>query len=495
MDVIGTVNKVLNISLDPVEQAIGRFGRYQFWLLFIVSLSRLPTEFQLNNVVFLIPGVDYRCLDNNLTNVCPCSNPQYDTRDISSSVTTTWNLICDRQPLASLATSALQLGMLVGSVVFGHVSDRYGRKNAIVITLTLEAVAVASSAAVPYFWLYLVLRLLTGVFVGGTLVCTYVYLVELSGKSFRLYLMGLQEVSFVLGYMVVPIVAYYERDWRYLQLVTSVPWVSAMALHWLLPESPRWLITVGRRQEAIDVLMHIASKNDMQTININEIINQAERQSYEESSNQRGSYADLFKTPQIRKYTILTGLIWLCIAHVYFGVNQYIGRLHGNLHINVMLSAASLGPGLILCTFGAYFFSRRAGVIISICASAVSLLLFLVLHSKRALTLAFAIIGEVGAFTAIMQMYMFSSELFPTVIRNSALGFASMLARCGAIISPFVVNVGVEWISVLVFSCMGVLAAVLCCFLPDTKDLVLANSIQEVEGCGNGMKVDDDQRY
>lgn len=121
-------------------------------------------------------------------------------------------------------------------------------------------VAVALSAVVQNFWLFLVCRLLIGAAVGGTMLCCYILLIELSGKSFRPYLMGLHEISYISGYLILPIIAYFVRDWRYLQLVTSVPWIFVLAYYWLIPESPRWLVTVGRKAEAISVLTRIAKK-------------------------------------------------------------------------------------------------------------------------------------------------------------------------------------------------------------------------------------------
>lgn len=115
-------------SDDPIESLIGRFGNYQWWILFLVTVGRLPTEYQLTNVVFVIPSVEFTCLDqnaSNATNVCPCVNPQYDDSDVVSSVTTEWNLICGRGWLASLAQSMMQLGILAGSLLYGYIADRY----------------------------------------------------------------------------------------------------------------------------------------------------------------------------------------------------------------------------------------------------------------------------------------------------------------------------------------------------------------------------------
>ncbi|CAB3226709.1 unnamed protein product [Arctia plantaginis] len=432
------------------------------------------------NVVFVLPSVEYNCLDNNKTNYCPCDNPEYDTSTIVTSVTTEWNLICERTSLASLAQSILQVGILVGSFILGQISDRYGRKLVVLISLFFEVVFVAVSAAVPEFWMFVVCRFLIGTMVGGTMLCCYVLVIELCGKSFRPYMSGLSEVSLILSYITLPIIAYFVREWRTLQLVTSLPWVIVATYYWLIPESPRWLISVGKRKEAIDVLTKIAKKNNRATDNIEHIVTKVELS----IKNQQvtSTYADLFKTPKIRMYTIIAALIWMCCSHTFFGLNQYIGRLQGNIYLNVMLSAAFLVPGLIVIVIATLHFKRKLTIITTFVTAAVSLIIFIFIPSDlRAASLTFAIIGLIGAYTSFVQTYLFTSEVFPTVIRNTAIGFASMFARVGGFIAPFVVNIGTEWVSILIFSIIAFSAAILCYFLPETKDITLLNTIADRE--------------
>ncbi|XP_014369567.2 organic cation transporter protein [Papilio machaon] len=472
-------------DIDHIENAIGRFGLYQTWILFLVTISRYPTEFQLTNVVFILPSVDYVCLDeqaSNATNYCPCENPEYDTSVIIDSVTTTWDLICGRTQLASLAQSMLQVGILAGSLLYGYISDRYGRKIATCLAFTTTVIFVIISAVVPEIWMFLVCRFLIGTGVGGTMLCSYILVIELSGKSFRAYLTGLFEISYLTGYLVHPIIAYYVREWRYLQLVTSVPWVFVLLNFWLLPESPRWLITMGKKEEAISILTTIAKRNNKPTDNITSIVDKIEQETQQERKQEYGSYIDLFKTPKIRTYSIIIAFVWFCCAHTFFGINQYIGRLQGNLYLNVMLSAASLIPGIVLVILASLYLRRKLAVITSFSTAAISLLVFIFIpDSAQAVSLTFAIIGQLGAYTSFVQVYLYSSEVFPTIIRNSAMGFASMFARVGSFIAPFVVNIGIEWISITIFSVLAFCAGFLCLLLPETKNIVLLNTIQETE--------------
>lgn len=175
-------------------------------------------------------------------------------------------------------------------------------------------------------------------------------------------------------------------------------------------------------------------------------------------------------------------LVWMCCSHTFFGVNQYIGRLQGNLYLNVILSAVILIPGLILVVLASLYLRRKLSVIISFSVAAISLLIFIIIPSNmESATLAFAFIGQLGAYTSFVQVYLYCSEIFPTMIRNSAMGFASVFARFGGFIAPFVVNIGVEWASISIFSALAFCAALLCLMLPETKDTVLLNTVAQTE--------------
>lgn len=112
-------------SEDLIDAVVGKIGWYQAWLLFLLIFGRCPTEYQLVNVVFILPNPEYVCRDEgaNTTNVCPCEKPVYDT-SIMESVLSDFDLICEKKHLASLGQSLLQVGILFGSIFYGYISDR-----------------------------------------------------------------------------------------------------------------------------------------------------------------------------------------------------------------------------------------------------------------------------------------------------------------------------------------------------------------------------------
>lgn len=87
-------------------------------------LVKFPVAFHQMAIIFLAPKTDYVCLDNNLQNSCPCSNPKYDTSVFTNTIIMEWGLICENKWLASFTQTLFQLGTLIGSVMFGVASDR-----------------------------------------------------------------------------------------------------------------------------------------------------------------------------------------------------------------------------------------------------------------------------------------------------------------------------------------------------------------------------------
>lgn len=115
------------VDEDPLQTAIGSFGRYQLFVCFLVFMTKFPVAFHQMSIIFFAPPVSYTCKDEGSSgdrDVCPCKNPEYDKSVFTDTITMSWHLICDRKYLASLTQTFFMGGMLVGSIVFGALADR-----------------------------------------------------------------------------------------------------------------------------------------------------------------------------------------------------------------------------------------------------------------------------------------------------------------------------------------------------------------------------------
>lgn len=109
---------------DLIQRITGGFGRYQLGLCLVVFCTKFFVAFHQMAILFLAPKVSFSCGLNG-TETCPCADPVYDTSLFTRSIIMEWDLICDRRWLTSFTQTIFQLGVLLGSVIFGMASDRW----------------------------------------------------------------------------------------------------------------------------------------------------------------------------------------------------------------------------------------------------------------------------------------------------------------------------------------------------------------------------------
>ncbi|KAL4716149.1 hypothetical protein ACJJTC_013926 [Scirpophaga incertulas] len=167
-----------------------------------------------------------------------------------------------------------------------------------------------------------------------------------------------------------------------------------------------------KKRRSYQVLTHIARKNNRPVDDIENIVNKSMEELAANNDQQKLSYADLFRTLKMRFYICVTSSIWMCCVLIFFGVNTYIGRLQGNLYLNVILSALTVAPSLVVLVIGTLYLRRKVFVVSSFSLAAISLLILMFIsRDNTTLNLVFAIIGHVGAYMSFVLVYLFTSEV------------------------------------------------------------------------------------
>ncbi|KAJ7391894.1 hypothetical protein OS493_016190 [Desmophyllum pertusum] len=219
---------------------------------------------------------------------------------------------------------------------------------------------------------------------------------------------------------------------------------------WLLPESPRWLLVKGKVDKARKIL------EDVARFNRKEMPQQPllAPSSPEDGGNTSGGFRDLFATLKMSRTTLVCWFGWFMNSMVYYGV-----RSKENCYRSMILAALA-SMGAVLLTKNNDDKGFLAGRII------------MALLSKFFITVSFDAI------------YVFSAELFPTVVRNTGMGTSSGVGRLGSFSSSYII-----WLArvhpVLPYGIMGIgafVAAVLCISLPETKDQPTAEVVRNDTG-------------
>lgn len=310
------------------------------------------------------------------------------------------------------------------------------------------------------------------------------------GTKWRTTVGIIYQIPFNLGHLTLALIGYLIRDWRYFQLTISLPSLILISYYWILPESPRWLLAVGKSEQAIQVMEKAAHHNRLPTASIKSDVN-SYMQKQEASPQEAGKVLDLVRTPNMRNKTFCISFNWIVCGLCFFGVAQYIGQLGGNIFINVAFSAVIQIPGTFFSIWCMKALGRRYTLMgANVLAGCSCLLISLVPASPTWPRAALGCIGMFGLSVCFPTVYIFSGELYPTVIRNIGVGTSSMFARIGSMLAPFVAGLAElePWLPPVIFGFTPLIGAILCYQLPETLDCKLPETLEDAEMFGKKIK-------
>jgi SP family arabinose:H+ symporter-like MFS transporter len=160
------------------------------------------------------------------------------------------------------AFSSLLFGCVLGSFAAGRLTDRLGRKRMLVWVAVLFALTSVATAAAPSFTLFICARFLGGIAVGAVSLLSPMYVSEVSPPSIRGRMGTFYQMSIVTGILISYCCNYLlrntgEANWRWMFLTGTVPSLLFLVLISLAPETPRFLVRIGKTREAFDLLERI----------------------------------------------------------------------------------------------------------------------------------------------------------------------------------------------------------------------------------------------
>lgn len=340
------------------------------------------------------------------------------------------------------------------------------------------------------------MRFITAMATGGTMVTSFVITMEIIGAKYREVMSVVYQIPFNLGHFTLAVFGYFIRDWRTLQFALSIPSILLLSYYWLVPESPRWLFTVGRLEEASKIITKAAKMNKLPTEKINSTLETASK--LKGVSTHKGNALDLVRTPNMRAKTFFICFNWFICGLAFFGVAQYIGQTGGNIFANVAFSAALELPGTLFCIYSMKKWGRKKTLIGANCLTGVCMLLIAVVpRSHPLIPVVLASLGIVGMSISFPTVYLFAGELFPTVVRNIGIGAASTVARIGSMLAPFVAGLSsvAYWLPPVIFGGFPIIAAMLVVFLPETQGAPLPETIEDGENFGKKVKSADNNGH
>ncbi|KAM7358921.1 organic cation transporter protein-like [Cochliomyia hominivorax] len=532
-----------SIDFDDLLPMIGEFGKYQkilflcmipftFFVAFVYfsqifltlipeqhwctvpELEGLPLEERLTLSIPRMANGDYHnCFMYNInyTEVLakgirvadpswptmPCRNGwSYNFTEIPyATVATEENWVCDNAALPTYAQSIFFLGAIVGGLLFGWIADKFGRIPSLIGCNLVGFVAGVATAFVTNFWQFALMRFFVGFAFDNCFTMMYILVLEYVGPRYRTFVANMSiAIFFTMAACMLPWIAYYLADWKLLALVTSFPLLLAVLTPLVVPESARWLVSQGRVDKAVLILKKLEKVNGkhIPPETYKNFTDSCNRLREDENKNNSYSILDLFKTPRLRRTTILLLIIWMAVSLVFDGHVRNVGSLGLDIFFTFTVACFTEFPADTLLTVTLDRFGRRWLA----CGS-------MVLSGVFSLLATIAPVGVYSASLAIMGRFFvnisyniglqYAAEILPTVVRAQGVAFIHIMGYVASIIAPFVVYLSYisTMLPLIILGILGIVGGLICLLLPETLNHDLPQTLADGEEFGRGQSIWD----
>eukprot|EP00057_Strongylocentrotus_purpuratus_P035012 XP_797406.1 PREDICTED: organic cation transporter protein-like [Strongylocentrotus purpuratus] len=427
------------------------------------------------------PGIDP---SNYSSGTMSCDNGWvYDDSQYNTTTVSDFDLVCGNGDLTQVSQSIYYGGTLAGSIFFGILSDVIGRWWTLLLTNLVSLVSGVVIVFSPNWWFFATMRFFMGFGNIPFKLTLYVIGTEYIGPSKR-SLVILITISYAVGYMFLALPAYYIRSWRLLTLTMTLPLLSLFIFFIWLPESARWLISVGKYDKAEKVITKVAEVNKVKLqkpLFTVEFMEEQERIRKEH----RPTGLDLIRTPRMRMRTINLVFIWMVTGMVYHGLSLNSSNLGTNNYVAFAITGGIEIPAYIMDIFIVEFFGRRLSLFFCLMLGGVACLSTAFIPTGVALTTV-AMIGKFGISGAFAIIFLYTVELYPTNIRGIAMGSCSMFSRVATISAPLVLILAKYWdpLPIVIYGSLSVIASLSALALPETRGKKLPETLEEGEQFG-----------
>ncbi|CAI5798004.1 solute carrier family 22 member 6-A-like [Podarcis lilfordi] len=417
----------------------------------------------------------------------------YDKTVFPSTIVTEWDLVCSARTLKQMAQSLYMAGVLVGGIVYGGLSDRFGRRLILIWSCLQLAVTGTASAFSPTFSAYCTLRFLTGMAYSGTVLNIFSLCVEWTPTRTRPLLSTYNGLAYTIGQMILAGLAYLIPEWRWLQLTVSLPYFLFFIYSWWFSESARWLVLAGKPEQAVKELKRAARMNGKPEASDKLNVELLRSNMKEEMASLKSSYTfvDLVRTPTMRRISCCLCFVWFSTSFAYYGLVMDLQHFGINIYLIQLVFGAVDFPAKFISVLTISYIGRRFTQAATLVLAGLTILANIFVPQDMPTTRAsLAVFGKGCLAAAFNCIYLYTGELYPTVLRQTGMGLGNTLSRLGGISAPLVKISGeyLPYLPHLIYGTAPVVSGIAAIFLPETRNASLPETIEQVENRSQGQK-------
>ncbi|XP_005383789.1 PREDICTED: solute carrier family 22 member 14 isoform X2 [Chinchilla lanigera] len=300
---------------------------------FLTCLMYLPVPWDLESIIQF-----------GLNHTATCQDGWVYPNSTTRSLINEFDLVCGKKPDEESLQSISMAGFLTGSLIFGLINDMLGRYPAILMSLLELTVFNFGTAFVSSLHQYFFFRFLVSQAAMGYTISSVCLATEWLVDNHRAHAIFLEHCFISVGVLSLMGLSYSLPHWRLLFLVGGAPMFLFIFYIWNLPESPRWLMTKRKVEEAKQVLCYAASVNK-RIIPCN-VLNKLQLPG---NMTTEASVLDFYNNRHLRKLFLMTGCVWFTVNYIYFILIFKMRDFGMNLHIREASSSIMKVPIRLCC--------------------------------------------------------------------------------------------------------------------------------------------------
>ncbi|XP_075552655.1 organic cation transporter protein-like isoform X2 [Dermacentor variabilis] len=456
-------------------------------------------------LVYSVP-VGERPAENVTRVAVPCSARVFNvSANVKLSIIKQWDLTCERKWMASACETVYTVGSIIGLLLSGLSADRIGRKPTICFSAVVLEVVGISLSSVGSVFLFTCHRFLVAAAVHALVYTQYIMLVEVVATQWRAMYMTFVTYGYLIGFVIKVFTLGDDIDWRNQQLIVMLPTTTLLCGFFLLPESPRWSLTNLRVEEAVHAVAYILRCNRATPDAIKAVIKKLRleplqtlhrRMSANEEASQylsrRRTQAHELESPDKTVWELLVILItqyqfssltvsfcWFACSISFYGLalDLNVGSIDSWFQF-ALLAASPLVTYVLVVWLG-----RRDVLAVSLYIVCISCIAAAFLP-RGSTNVRFVSLSSAWFFSnvAYTVLFVYATEIYPTVVRALSFNFGAGLGRIGTIIAPYLYyGAGSKFGSYLLLAFTCGLSGFLVGKLPDTKEVHLPEMIKPEE--------------
>ncbi|XP_062535940.1 solute carrier family 22 member 21-like [Armigeres subalbatus] len=466
---ISGIERWRNLTLPRELNSRGELG-YSSCTMYNISkypIGTNPNEwaFDVNDTIPCIYGYEY---DRQYFDLIPITEQ---------------NWVCDKELYATNIFAFIRFAEVSGTFILGQLGDRIGRLPVYLISIAAAAIGRTFAVfAAPHYWLFTGLAFLGSCASNTGFQSPLIVAMEISKAENRAALSMWQLFGWTTGVCVPPLILWWNRDWIWFMLITSVPCFLFFCMPMYNIESPRWLASQGRYRDCIRQLKKIAKVNGTRFQLTEDSLK--EKVPVKEIEKTFG-IASLFSGWHMTKLTSLLLICWICNSIPTFTLFLLSLQMGGNPFLNLFWQGAVELPayfcGQLLCDR----IGRRLTNSIAFIGSIVFCIpvILIIHHSGNELYVTvFAVVIKFFVCLNYFALYLQSFEVYPTSLRQTGTSFGIIISNIFGALGPYIVYSGTNYDIRLPFVAMGLIGLigfVISIYLPETLYQKLPDTMEE----------------